>query len=94
MECCICHRQIEQQIHPSTGEAYWTKGHNALPVKDGRCCDGCNQFVVFPARLKHFEFFINGWTNDDDFHTIKKEFINKLTDRRKDNEKSPNPSSH
>lgn len=75
MECCICHRPIEPHRHPSTGEVYWTQGHNALPVMDGRCCDGCNQFVVFPSRLKHIEFFEKGLTNKDDFNTIKKEAI-------------------
>ena len=104
MECCICHGKIETHIHPSTGKPYWTQGHNAVPVKDGRCCDNCNQFVVLPTRLKHIEFFINGQTNDDSFHTIKEEVVDKLldnleevvdklTDRRKDNAQSFNPSS-
>jgi hypothetical protein len=30
---------------------YWTHGHNALPVKDGRCCTQCNESKVLPARL-------------------------------------------
>lgn len=93
MECCLCHHKIEPHIHPSTGKPYWTQGHNALPVKDGRCCDNCNQFVVFPARLKHFEFFTKGQTNNDDFHTLKKEVVDELTDRREDNAQSSNPSS-
>jgi len=27
-------------------------GHNALPVRDGRCCEECNSSVVIPARIK------------------------------------------
>jgi hypothetical protein len=33
--CCIC------------GEEYFGYGHNPRPVKNtGRCCDGCNNFVI------------------------------------------------
>ena len=45
MKCCICGKEIE--IEP-TG---WAEGHNALPVKDGRCCSDCNYKIVIPARL-------------------------------------------
>jgi ribosome modulation factor len=38
--CCICAR-------PITG-----LGHNADPVAEGRCCDGCNARVVIPTRRK------------------------------------------
>ena len=27
-------------------------GNNALPLKDGRCCDKCNHKKVLPERLK------------------------------------------
>ena len=33
--CCIC------------GEEYFGYGHNPRPVKNtGRCCNGCNNFVI------------------------------------------------
>ena len=28
-------------------------GNNAAPVKDGRCCDICNQTIVIPARMQN-----------------------------------------
>jgi hypothetical protein len=27
-------------------------GHSAEPVKHGRCCNVCNDYVVIPARLR------------------------------------------
>ena len=45
MKCCICNKEIEKQ---PTG---WDKGHNAMPVKKGRCCRFCNYSVVLPERL-------------------------------------------
>jgi hypothetical protein len=51
MECCICHNEIEIHRHPTTGEAVWDQGHNALPVADGRCCDTCNSENVIPSRF-------------------------------------------
>ena len=41
MKCVICDNEI-----------YTEFGHNAEPVKDGRCCDMCNQTVVIPRRIK------------------------------------------
>ena len=38
-KCCICE---------SVFDGY---GNNALPIKDGTCCDKCNEIFVFPARL-------------------------------------------
>ena len=38
--CVICGKEFEGY------------GNNAQPVKDGMCCDECNQKVVIPARLK------------------------------------------
>ena len=48
--CDICGNPIDIHYN-SEGEAYWTEGHNALPVVDGRCCDKCNAEVVIPARI-------------------------------------------
>ena len=50
-DCCICGGIVEAHTKPN-GEVYWSGGHNALPVKDGRCCDMCNTLVVIPARIK------------------------------------------
>ena len=47
MKCCICNEEIKpDQV---TG---WNQGNNAEPVKEGRCCDDCNNTKVIPARLK------------------------------------------
>lgn len=45
MKCCICGGEIENKFG-------WDRGNNALPIKDGRCCDTCNDMEVIPARLK------------------------------------------
>ncbi len=53
MNCDICGNPID--IHyDKKGEAYWTEGHNARPVVNGRCCDRCNAEVVIPARIKKY----------------------------------------
>jgi hypothetical protein len=44
MKCCICEKEIEKEIE-------WEYGNNAEPVKDGRCCNLCNEKIVIPARL-------------------------------------------
>ena len=33
------------------GDSYRGMGHNAEPVKDGRCCTDCNYLKVIPARM-------------------------------------------
>ena len=38
-------------VNPDTGKEIWIKGHNALPVKDGRCCSDCNNKIVVPLRI-------------------------------------------
>jgi hypothetical protein len=50
MKCCICENDIDIQRAP-TGEVIWDQGHNAQPVRDGRCCSTCNSTVVLAARL-------------------------------------------
>ena len=52
MKCTICRQEIEAQKNPRTGKVFWTKGHNAQPVSEGRCCSTCNSTVVIPARMK------------------------------------------
>ena len=53
MDCSICDGLIDDHRSPVTGEIYWTQGHNADPVTDGRCCTSCNESVVLPARIQH-----------------------------------------
>ena len=38
--CSICHQHYEGP------------GHNAAPVKGGRCCNRCNDHYVIPAKIK------------------------------------------
>src|SRR5262245_45416527 len=45
MNCCICGQRIKPKGN-------WDRGHNAQPVKDGRCCDRCNEKKVIPARIR------------------------------------------
>ena len=52
MKCCICDEEIEVLVDRHTGETVWAEGHNAAPVRDGRCCGDCNATVVIPARLQ------------------------------------------
>ena len=50
-DCCICGEKIDAMVSPDTGKEIWIKGHNALPVKDGRCCSDCNNKIVVPLRI-------------------------------------------
>lgn len=43
--CVICKKPID--IQPSG----WAGGHNAEPVKSGRCCTQCQQDIVLPLRI-------------------------------------------
>lgn len=50
-KCSICGGHIH--LHKDeNGKIYWRHGHNAQPINNGRCCDNCNQNLVFPARIK------------------------------------------
>lgn len=51
MKCCICGKEFEG----------W--GNNANPVKDGTCCDDCNDNVVLPVRIGWFK--IENWRIED-----------------------------
>jgi hypothetical protein len=44
MLCSICFNDI-----PSVNG--WDSGNNAAPVNHGRCCNTCDNNIVFPARL-------------------------------------------
>lgn len=43
MKCCICKKELKGT------------GNNANPIKDGRCCDSCNQLYVIKARIELLE---------------------------------------
>lgn len=49
-DCCICGDKIEPEYDLS-GNPFWFGGHNAEPVKFGRCCELCNQYEVIPTRI-------------------------------------------
>ena len=50
MKCSLCDGEIEPHLTPE-GKVYWTKGHSAEPLNDGRCCDSCEAYKVMPARI-------------------------------------------
>ena len=53
MKCCLCNNVIP--VEPITG---WAEGNNAEPlVKNGRCCNECNNQVIF-ARIVGVEKFV------------------------------------
>jgi len=52
MKCDLCKGEIEVK-RDSEGKVYWDEGNDAWPLlKEGRCCDNCNDFYVIPARLR------------------------------------------
>ena len=48
LRCCICGKRIVAE-----NPGGWDQGNNAEPISTGRCCDDCNNTVVFPARMKN-----------------------------------------
>jgi hypothetical protein len=50
VECDICGGDIAPELTPE-GQVYWTQGHDAHPVVDGRSCETCHTTKVLPARL-------------------------------------------
>ena len=51
MKCSICGHTVDLHRHPITKKVYWSEGHNAEPVNNGRCCTRCNNGVVIPRRI-------------------------------------------
>jgi len=49
ISCSICGLDVPHHEHK--GEVYWTQGHSAAPVNNGRCCDNCNASVVIKRRM-------------------------------------------
>ena len=45
MICDICNGPIEIE-RDFNGKPFWNGGHNAQPIVDGRCCDGCHMAVL------------------------------------------------
>lgn len=45
---------VKQKVCIMCGEEYSGRGNNALPIKDGLCCDSCNYYVII-ERLKILE---------------------------------------
>jgi len=45
-------QEAEVKVCIVCGYTYEGWGHNAQPVKDGRCCDLCNDTEVIPARVE------------------------------------------
>jgi len=54
MKCSICKGKIEEHKTPE-GKVYWTHGHNAEPLSNGRCCDKCNELVIY-ERINRIRF--------------------------------------
>lgn len=44
MDCVLCKKKI-------LPIGKWEGGHNAMPLKAGRCCGNCNNTKVIPARI-------------------------------------------
>ncbi len=36
-------------------------GHNAQPLKDGRCCDNCNSKVLIQRLINYYEIDVRGF---------------------------------
>ena len=54
MKCSICNKDIlGDVVTDSEGlqKVVFSKGHNAQPINDGRCCDRCNEDIVVPHRI-------------------------------------------
>ena len=48
--CIICKKEIDPHRN-SEGKIFWTDGHNAEPIANGRCCSKCNNTIVIPQRI-------------------------------------------
>jgi hypothetical protein len=46
MKCIICKNTIKPDFNG------WAGGHNAEPIKEGKCCGICNDTIVIPTRLR------------------------------------------
>jgi len=49
--CSICSGGIDHH-KKADGTVFWTEGHNAWPINEGRCCTDCNETIVLEARMR------------------------------------------
>ena len=47
--CCFCNEPIPP-LQDKNGNNVWWEGNNAEPIKEGRCCNPCNDEYVFKSR--------------------------------------------
>jgi hypothetical protein len=69
--CCIC------------GASYSNYGHNAQPVREGRCCDECQEKVVMPARREYQNANID-WRPQPTNAAIAETLRNTIAEARKE----------
>ena len=66
MKCVICGKRMSGM------------GHNAEPLKSGRCCSKCNEKEVLPYRLANFEIGKPLPTDNNAIKMFKKRRLKKL----------------
>ena len=44
---------MEKKFCSICGKIYFGYGNNAKPINDGRCCDTCNEIVIFRRIQDH-----------------------------------------
>ena len=71
ISCCLCGKGVNN-----------ISSHNAMPARNGRCCDDCNTEIVCPTRLK--ELF--SWSSYKPTKKINiKKYIERLYNEKKSN---------
>tara|TARA_R100001463_G_scaffold42615_3_gene89229 strand:+ start:646 stop:918 length:273 start_codon:yes stop_codon:yes gene_type:complete len=71
--CVICAETIKPKflgLDKDGNKHYWYDGNNALPVADGKCCDGCNKSVVIPERMTQILMSRLNVGIDDNFNKL------------------------
>ena len=52
LDCCLCGDKIDEQVIKTGAKTViWAEGHNASPLKNGKCCTECNMSKVVPFRI-------------------------------------------
>lgn len=80
MKCCFCKKDAGKY------------GHNALPIKKGRCCEVCNETKVIPERLEKLKkqnpVFLIDWSATRDIIEGKKktskDILSKMVQMKKE----------
>lgn len=83
-QCSICLAPVHEHSH--NGEVYWSVGHNAQPITDGRACDSCNSHIVLVQR-----FFNSGKVPMDSQLPTGKELTKYAQRLRVRHDKAPAP---